>query len=334
MDAVAAPSALVVGVGSIGTRHLRNLRAAGVERLSACDPDPQRQEVAHQLGAGFRPSLDGALRDFRPDLALICSPPRFHVEQAVSAVRAGCHVLIEKPLSDRLDGIDELQTEARARKRVVQVGYNLRFHPGLREVERVLRTGAVGRVWWIQVEAAQYLPDWRPQQDYRRGYTARRELGGGIILDGSHELHYLHWLFGEPEELVCMGGRVSDLDVDVEDCATILLRYPGGAQACIHLDFVQRAYARALKVAGSAGVVTWEYTTNRVKRFDAATRAWDEWGEPVDPNEMYRSELAHFLSCAASGTEPLVGVDQAAAVLRVALAAREAMAKPGLRVTR
>ena len=120
--------------------------------------------------------------------------------------------MIEKPLADRLEGTDALATEARDQHRKVQIAYNLRFHPGLLKLRDLIQTGELGRVFWVRAEAGQYLPDWRPSQDYRQSYTARRDLGGGILLDGSHEIDYLMWLLGKPVDVFCRSGKVSALD--------------------------------------------------------------------------------------------------------------------------
>jgi predicted dehydrogenase len=322
-----ATHALVLGTGSIGRRHCANLRALGVGRLDVFDAEPERcRPVVAELGAVAHPRLEDALAA-GPDVALVCSPPVFHVEQALAALSAGCHVFIEKPLSHSLERVEELEARARARRRVVQVGYNLRFHPGLRIVKRLLDEGTLGRPLWAQAESAQYLPDWRPWQDYRTNYTARRDLGGGILLDGSHEVDYLTWLLGRPDELLCMAGRVSDLEVNVEDCATLLLRFPSRTMASVHLDFVQRAPARWCKIAGERGTAHWSFSAREVRLAPAGQAGGQELPYEFDLNEMYVAELRHFLACVAGGAQPEVTVGQARAVLELILHAKRQINK-------
>ena len=319
---------LVFGSGSIGRRHMRNLRALGVQRLAACDPNPDRL-VPMKTELGIRPFTDfeQAMDATQPDLVFVCSPPVFHVPQALQAVRAGAHVFIEKPLSHALDGVDELIAEAETRQRVVQVGYNLRFHPGLQKVKQLVDGGVIGRIFWAQVEAGQYLPDWRPWQDYRQSYTARRDLGGGIILDASHELDYIIWLLGQPTEVMCMAGKVSDLEVDVEDCATVLLRFASGAQADVHMDFVQRGYVRSCKLVGERGTIIWDYPAHQVRIYQAEMDSWETITYTLDNNDMYVAEVQHFLGCADQGATSVVDLKQAKRVLEVALAAKSAAAQ-------
>jgi len=313
---------LVVGAGSIGQRHLKNLRTLGVEKLIACDPDRERLKAVKELQipgfASFAESLDFA----KPDIVLICTPPVFHTTQAIEALRIGAHVFIEKPLSDRLDEIDYLIDEARKKSRVVQVGYNLRFNPGIKKLKQLVDDSVVGRVLWARLEVGQYLPDWRPSQDYRKSYSAKRELGGGIVLDASHEIDYAIWLLGKPSEVTCMAGKVSQLDVDVEDCATLLLRFDSGAQADIHLDFVQRSYTRCCKIVGELGTLEWDYSNREIRIFEAATALWKTQSYDLEVNDTYVAELKHFLDCIENRREPIVDLKQAKLVLEVALAAK------------
>lgn len=313
---------LVVGSGSIGRRHLRNLHALGIRCLAGCDPDPDRlSPMVKELGVQPFVSFEEAILGTKPDLVFICTPPVFHVPQALRAVRAGAHVFIEKPLSHSLAGVDELIIEAEARQRIVQVGYNLRFHPGLQKLKQLVDEGAVGQILWAQAEIGQYLPDWRPWQDYRQSYTARRVLGGGILLDASHEIDYILWLLGQPSEVICLAGKVSNLEVDVEDCVTLLLRFTSGTQADIHMDFIQRSYTRSCKLAGERGSLIWDYSGNQVRVYLADQGEWQSLPYSFETNQMYMHEIEHFLSCITDRKEVLVNLKQGRQTLAVALAA-------------
>jgi len=243
--------ALIAGCGSIGRRHSNNLQLLGVRQFGFCDTDETRLKQCHEefVSEAFT-DYRVALEKFKPSLVLICTPPVYHVEQALAAVEAGAHVFIEKPLSHQAAGIRRLIQEAQLRERHAQVGYNLRFHPGLRILKKLVDSGRIGRVLWLSAEAGQYLPDWRPWQNYRESYSAMRELGGGILLDGSHEMDYICWLLGRPTEVTCRAERISDLEVDVEDSAWVHLGYPDRRRAQLHLDFVQRTYTRTCKNCG------------------------------------------------------------------------------------
>jgi predicted dehydrogenase len=313
----------VAGAGSIGRRHLSNLKKLGLTRLAACDPHPERLEyVASEFQAKGFPTIEVGLDQFQPDAVLVCSPPVNHVPQAIQALCADAHVFIEKPLSDRLDGVEALREEAAKRRATVQVGYNLRFHPAIQKLKELVDACAVGKILWAHVEAGSYLPDWRPWQDYRKSYTARRELGGGILLDGSHEIDYVTWLFGAPQELSCMAGHVSQLEVNVEDCATVLLRFPNGSRADVHLDFIQRTYSRYCSLVGPEGKVQWDLLGNSVQIIRPGKDA-DVIKFDFEINAGYVAELAHFMECARAGVPPRFTLDDAILTLRVVLAARD-----------
>lgn len=316
---------LVAGSGSIGRRHMRNLRSLGISELAACDPDPERlAPMVAELEIRPFGAFETAMEAFQPDAILICTPPSFHLMQARQGVAMGAHVFIEKPLSHSMEGVKALIGEARASGRVLQVGYNLRFHPAIRKLKQIVDEKTIGRILWARAEVGQYLPDWRPWQDYKQSYTARRELGGGIILDASHEIDYLLWFFGEPTDVLCMASTVSQLAVDVEDSASLLLRFASGAHADLHLDFVQRIPSRSCKLVGEEGTALWEDGEAPKVRVLRPDRKPEEFQVDFDDNEMYLSELTGFLNCVETGQSPLVDAAQAAQVLKWALAAREA----------
>jgi predicted dehydrogenase len=315
-------SALIVGAGSIGRRHLANLKKLGLNKLAACDPHPERLEyVAVEFHAECFPTIEAGLEKFRADAVLVCSPPVLHVVQAIRALRAGAHVFIEKPLSDRMDGVEALREETAKRGATVQVGYNLRFHPAIQKLKELVDECAVGKILWAHVEAGSYLPDWRPWQDYRKSYTARRELGGGILLDGSHEIDYVTWLFGAPQEVACMAGQVSQLEVNVEDCATVLLRFSDGTRADVHLDFIQRSYSRYCSLIGPEGKVQWDLLGNSVQIVRPGKEA-EITKFDFEINAGYVAELSHFIECARTGARPRFTLEDAILTLRIALAAR------------
>jgi predicted dehydrogenase len=317
-------SALVVGSGSIGRRHMANLRQLGIGRLAAVDSDIERLKTASaESGAQTFSDAAQALQQFQPQMVFVCTPPASHVEHALHAIRSGADVFIEKPLSHRMEGVHALMDAASQFERVVQVGYNLRFHPAIKELKKLVDQGVAGRIFWARAEVAQYLPEWRPWQDYRQSYTARRELGGGIILDASHEIDYMLWLLGPVKELACMAGQVSGLDVSVEDCATILLRMQSGAQADIHMDFAQRVATRTCVLAGELATLEWRNSASliRILRPNVAPEVvrYD-----FEANQMYVSEVEEFFSAVRQRRTANQSLASSQLTLQIALAALSA----------
>ncbi len=299
---------LIVGLGSIGRRHARNWAALGLGPLDVC-----------HRGDDLRVALAN-----RPDVVLVTNPTSLHVDTACVAIEAGAHVLIEKPLGSSLNGVHQLLDGARQAVRKVMVGYNYRFHPGLARLRYLMKAGAIGKVVGARAEAGEYLPDWHPDEDYRLGYSARRDLGGGPLLTLSHELDSLCWLLGAPRRITAFAAHASRLDVDTEDVAEIVLEMPNGALASVHVDYVRRPPQRTLELVGEDGVLRWEYEANRLLRYAPATRQWRiEEGDPrFDRNQMYLDELRHgaaYVQGDAAG--PLASGEQGAAILAIALAA-------------
>ena len=312
----------MVGCGSIGQRHIGNLRSLGVKTIAVYDSDVARLgQVAAEHGLTRRASIETGVAS-GVDLVLVCTPPDSHLEIARLAIEAGCHVFVEKPLASTRDGVAELLSEAARRDRIVYVGYNLRFHPGLRRLKRLLDDRAIGRVLSIRAEFGQYLPDWRPDQDYRKGYTAHAVMGGGVILDCSHELDYVRWLAGEVESVWCKAGQISSLEMDAPDTAEITLGIRGGAIAQIHVDCTQRAYARGCKAIGETGVIIWDYQVG-IRRYDIAAGCWTSEAIGIGPNETYFDEMAHVLACVCGEETPLVDGATGERVLSIALASCE-----------
>jgi len=329
-DEVSIPTGqfVVVGCGSIGKRHIRNLKHLGVNQVVAVDVRAdRRREVLDRFGVPAFGDIPSALAG-EAIAALICTPTRFHLEHALLAARSGCHLFIEKPVSDSMEDVDELIEEVERRGLKTFVGCNFRFERGLRHVKRLLDDRAVGKVISARAQFGQYLPDWRPWEDYRETYSAKRSLGGGILLDRIHELDYLLWLMGEVREVCAMMGHLSHLEVDTEDTAEILLRFATGAVGSVHLDFVRRKYDCSLEIVGEAGIINWCYQDHSVRWFLASESRWSEMRWPnCDGNEMYLAEMEHFIRVVQGQETTVMDVASAKRVLAIALAVREAAAE-------
>lgn len=323
---------LVIGTGSIGQRHCRNLVELGHEVL-AWDVDPARlREAGAAPGVTTASSLQAAL-GVGLDGALICTPPASHLRLAREALSAGLDVFVEKPISHSSEGVQALLDEARRRERLVMVGFNLRFLPSLKRVKALLDEKRAGEILSVRAEFGAYLPDWRPGRDYREGYAVRAALGGGILLDAIHELDYLGWLLGDAEEVSCVAGHRSALAGDTEDVAEVTVRFQSGTLAQAHLDYVQRVYRRNLQVIGDAGTILWDYPAHSVTVLapDGAQDREDFRAEDGDPNAMYLEEMRHFTRCVRERGSPLVDGREALRSLTLVEAAKRA-AREGRRV--
>jgi len=328
---------LVVGLGSIGQRHVRNLRtlcgdtleiiAFRVRRDTPLLSDTMGVEAAdgveQKYGIRGFSELDAALAE-NPDFALICNPSSLHVPTALACARAGCALFIEKPLSDDLTGVNALIQTCEERGLLAFVAYQWRFHPLLARVKELLDSGELGQIASVQAEVGEYLPGWHPYEDYRRMYAARRDQGGGVILSQIHEMDYLYWLFGMPGRVMAMGGTRGGLGIDVEDTASILMDF-GGIPVHLQQDYLQRPGRRAFRIVTGSAVVVADLLAPRLTVFQGGVLSVDEGFEGFTRNQMFLGEMRHFLDCLAGAARPAVTLEQGAISLRMALAARESL---------
>jgi predicted dehydrogenase len=323
--------AIILGAGSIGRRHLRNVLALGHEVVAVFDPDGARLEEVRPLVPGgcrlVTEEADAFGRD--ADAALICSPTHRHLDQARAALGRGWHVFVEKPLSHTLEGTATLVEEAARSGRTVLVGCNLRFLPSLVLVKRLVEEGRIGRPLAARAHCGYYLPFWRPHTDYRQGYGAKQATGGGIILDSIHEFDYLMWLLGRPREVFAYAGKVSSLEIDTEDNADVLMRFDYGTVANVHLDYLQRTYRRSCDLIGEDGVIAWDYISQSVTVYGKDDRRIEVFQESINTerNQMFVDELRHFVRCIEGGEPPALDAAGGRAVLEVALGAKASAAQ-------
>jgi predicted dehydrogenase len=321
---------LIVSLGSIGRRHLANLRKLcpyaqiGILRTHTTD-----RNTAVPAGADYQFFyLDEALA-FAPLAAVLAGPASIHLEFALPLAAAGIALLIEKPIAHTTEGLASL-LKACARDDVpLLVGYNLRFLPSLAECKRLIDAGAIGRVIGVRAEVGQYLPDWRPGTRYQEGVSSQQALGGGALLELSHEIDYVYWMFGMPARVSARGGRYGKLEINVEDMVELCLEYQEPARlVSIHLDFLQRAPARTCKFIGDKGTLAWNGITDQIDLFSTAEGVWRQIDGPAQPdrNAMYLDELNHFLSCARKQVSPVCDGTQGYDVLAIAEAAKASMA--------
>ena len=322
----------IVGLGSVGRRHLRNLAALGHTdivlvrsgRSTLPDSELGNWEVAADL--------DAALRS-KPGAAVIATPTALHLDAAIPLARAGCHLLIEKPVSHTMAGVEDLRDAARKSGARVVTAFQYRHHPGLLAVRRWLQEGAIGRPVSARACYADYLPDWHPWEDYRQSYAAREELGGGAVLTLCHPLDYLAWLLGPVTYVTGVVSSNGGLGIDVEDSADGVLEFGSGAVASVHMDFVQRPPSHHLTIVGTEGTLAWDQSDGAARLYRVSTGRWDVMPAPAgfDRNDMFLSEMQHFLSLADGTVSEPSSLDEGVHALAIALALRES-ARSGRRV--
>ena len=319
---------LVVGCGSIGKRRIGNLVTLNAGEILAFDlRSDRRDEIETQYGVKVLDRLEDAWGR-GPDVALIAVPTSLHVSIALQAAEQGCHLFIEKPLSDRLDGLDRLLDVVRRRKLVTLVACNMRFHPGPYRVKRLIDEGVIGRVIAARIQTGSYLPDWRPHEDYREGYSASRTQGGGAVLDCIHEIDLALWYFGPGEVVAAASLPAVSIGLEVEGLMEILIRHQSGVLSSVHLNFVQRDYRRGCQIIGTNGSLYWDFEDRKV-RWYRPSGEWEVFDQPDGwmTNQMYLDEITYFLRCVWNRADTFSNVEDGLAALQMALTARDQAAQ-------
>ena len=311
--------AIVVGYGSIGKRHVKNLLAISDYDINVCTEQKNPQSY-HQKRCIFFNTLQDCLDE--PAIGLVTNVSKSHVTTALKLANIGCHLFIEKPLSNSLQNVDKLYRIIKKKKLVTLMGCNLRFHSSIQKIKELITNDKIGKIISARVECGTYLPDWHPHEDYRDSYASRNDLGGGVVLTCIHELDYLYWFFGSVKEVFSMTGKHSDLKTNADDLSAIIMKFNNGVIAEVHLDYFQRPEIRSCKIIGTKGTIYWDSITNEVKLYDIDRKKWKTIHKikKYDKNEMYVKELKHFINCVDNKKKSINDISQGIYTLKIALA--------------
>lgn len=334
---------LFFGMGSIGQRHARNLRHVFGEtvdliayrqrgRAEVITPELSIKNGATlemEYGVRSFQSLEDALAE-EPEVAFITNPTHLHLGSAIRAAEAGCHLFIEKPLDASLETLDRLRDLVARKNLVCLVAYQLRFHPALDIMRKALASGMIGEVIAGRQAFGEFMPGWHKYEDYRDYHAGKSDQGGGVLLSQIHDLDFLYALFGMPSRVCCFGGKLSDLEIDVEDTVSVLLEFENASgkkfPIQLHQDYSQRPPQRMCEIIGTSGKITWDYfdasltIVSHDGRHDQIHRFTD-----LQRNDLFLGEIHHFFDCIKNGTSPCVDLESGADTVRIALAARESM---------
>ena len=296
---------LVCGLGSMGTRRVRNLSELGGMDLAGFDLDAARRESAvGKYAITAFASLEQAVEQFRPDAVVVSTPPDSHMPIATRVVRQGKHVFCEAGTTTH--GMAELIRLVEETDVVAVPSCTMRFQPSIKRMKEIIDSGAIGRVLAYTHHCGQYLPDWHPYEDYRTFYVSQRETGACREMV-PFELTWLNWLMdGQAELVTALKGKISNLECDIDDIYQVLLRYRSGAMCHLMIDVVDRAGGRATRILGETGTLEWSTAAKELRHYDAPTQAWSKYPEPVAVVEagysdmsaegMYVEEMAAFVA--------------------------------------
>lgn len=308
---------LVAGYGSIGRRHLRNLIALGQNDIVLLRSHLSTLSEDEIKDIPVETTVEAALAH-RPDGVIIANPTALHLDAAIPAAEADCGVFMEKPVSDSFDRIPELRMALEKNGGRFQMGFQFRFHPGLLRVKELIAADKIGRPLSFRAEWGEYLPGWHPWEDYRKSYSARKDLGGGVLLTLSHPLDYIRFLFGEPATIWGLNTKISPLEMDVDDIAEIGLMMANGMAGTVHLDYYSRPTANRLTVQGSDGTLICDNLSGIVTFFGPdGEREVFEPQPAYDRNDMFLNEMRRFIEVTAGTAAPSCTLEDGIAAQRM-----------------
>lgn len=297
---------LIAGLGSIGRRHMRNLLALGERDIVLLRSHKSTLPEDELAGYPVETDINEALGKHKPDAVIVSNPTALHLDVAIPAAEAGCAILLEKPISHTGEKLDTLQSAVQRTSAPVLLGFQLRFHPCLRRAREWVQAGLLGKLQCAKVHYGEYLPGWHPWEDYRQGYAARADLGGGVVATQCHSLDYLPWIAGKAEALWGFEARLSDLKLDVPDTAEIGLKLASGVLADIHLDYAEQPPTHKLEVVGDAGRLACDLLKGELLRYDLQAAQVEHFVvlPGWERNTMFMEQMMHFIRVVARTDQP------------------------------
>ena len=327
---------LIAGLGSIGRRHFRNLIALGEKDIVLLRTRKATLPDDELAGYPVETDLAEALKKHKPDAVVVANPTSLHLDVAIPAAEAGCHILLEKPVSHSLDRLDQLEKAAAKSGSKILVGFQFRYHPTLNKARELIQSDALGKILTVHVHWGEYLPQWHPWEDYRQSYAARADLGGGVIVTLTHPLDYLRFLLGDVASLWSFNEHLSALELDVEDFAEIGLKFSNGAVGGVHINYFQRPGVHKLEIVGMDGTMRWDNADGILHLFKMPAPFGSYSDLPPAPvtesfsppqgferNQLFIAQTQHFIDIVRGDAQPICTLTDGVRALQMALAAYE-----------
>ena len=321
----------IVGLGSIGRRHLRLISEIRPDikiivvrsgHGSACDEEKMAVKITDSIGDAIKEGIQAAI---------ISSPATLHLKQSLELAKNGIHLLIEKPISHTSDRVKELLKIVNENRITTMVGYVLRYDLGAIKFKNWLDNKIKGKILHARIECGSYLPDWRPDQDYRKTVSALSELGGGVLLELSHEVDYLYWFFGKPKDVQAQIRNSGTLDINVEDQVDLLMTSEQGYCISVQIDFNRRHVERKCKVLTTEGELIWD-AVNKNVTWKGVNKEQFKYEYNNERNSIYRKQLEVFFDCIENDNDPIVTVKDGFNVISLIDAVRNSSEK-GIKVS-
>ncbi|MDP1879873.1 MAG: Gfo/Idh/MocA family oxidoreductase [Parachlamydiaceae bacterium] len=332
---------LFIGLGGIGQRHLRNVYSKFGSEISylAYRERNFNHTITNNLtveknvnfiekySVEVYSNLSDALLE-KPEIAFICNPSSLHIDTCLAVAKSGCDFFVEKPLSHSMEGIEELKSICRSKKLITYVGFQFRFHPCYLLFKKLIEEEIIGNLLSVTAEVGEFLPDMHRYEDYSQLYASRKDLGGGVVVSQIHEIDYLYDLFGKPTKVSAFGGHLSNLEIDVEDVAKVLLQMNFKGRKLpisLHMDYIQKPPSRFCKIIGEEGKITMDITNSRVIIEKPGKDIECHDFSDFERNEMFVKEIDYFFQCVYNRKLPVISIEEGIISLKIALAIKESL---------
>lgn len=306
----------VTGAGSIGKRHIKNLQKIGIHNDNIFVLEPREDRISELKDFGITNCLTDINEFDNIDIncAVICSPTSLHIDQSIYFAKKKSNLMIEKPLARDLEGIETLLEIVKANNIITFIAYIFRFAPSVKYLKSLIEQNSIGKIYYVRGEFSEYLPDWHPYEKYNSFYMAEKKQGGGSILDQSHIMDLVHHLFGNFKSVSAFNERISNLEINADDVAEMIIELESGPLVSIHTDIFGRQHKKYLEIKGEKGNIFWDFYKNSVQIYNPENKEIIEKKDfGKDFNEVYIEEISYFIDCCknnkAAKPDINVGID-------------------------
>ena len=322
---------LVVGLGSMGKRRVRNLLACGLPAVDIMGLDLREDrtaDVRQKYGIRCHEKLDAIDLD-EVDAFVISTPPDMHLRYAKMAAENNKHMFIEASVLD--EGLKDLQELVTQRNLVAFPSCTMRFFAGPKRLHEIIHGGEIGRVLAWQFQSGQYLPDWHPWESVTDFYVSNLETGGCREIV-PFEMVWLTSLFGPVKDVESRRAKQSDMPTKIDDIYMLQMEHESGVLGQLIVDVVGRSAVRDIRITGSEGTIEWNDEFKQIRVFKVADGEWFEESvgagtvedRYINPEEPYVEEIQTYLNCIRYNIRPNYSLNDDIDILRILYKAEKA----------
>lgn len=332
---------LIIGLGSIGQRHFRNLKKIkdnykffAIRKKKNSPELDVNNKVINRKFISSKKNINEISEKIAKKkkfyCVFICNPSSLHIKTALKFIKNCKNLFIEKPLSNNIRNVKELSKKIVNNKIQCAVGYQLRYHPNLEIIRKLIKSEKFGKTLKATIRNGHYLPYHHRYEDYTKGYAANKKLGGGVILCFIHEIDYANYLFDIPLKVSCNGGKKSKLKIDVEDHANMIIDYKSQGhyfKVNINIDFIEKSEKRFCKIYFEKGIVNWDLKKNTLTIKSKEKKINISQSSKIHKNDLFFRQIKNVMNDFKNKKKPKSNLENGISSLKVALAAKKSLEK-------